>query len=147
LTIRLERATAEDAALFATWEQASDTKEYIIPYSRIEHLNSMSDPDLLYLRIMKDGELTGFFILALDADGRSVEFRRVVIAAKGIGTGQSAISAMERFCVAELHRTRIWLDVFEHNSRGLHLYRKLGYEEFGAVELDGRRLLLYQKTL
>lgn len=145
--IHVARALAEDAALFATVEQAPGTREYILPYSHCEHIQNMLDPQLVYLRILKDDELEGFFILALDSDGKSIEFRRIVVSAKGLGVGQSAISAMEHFCRTELHRTRIWLDVFEHNSRGRHIYEKLGYERYGEADHDGRRLLLYQKTL
>jgi len=145
--ILLERASVEDAALFAALEQAPDTREFILPYSPSEHVQKMLDPHLMYLRILKDGELAGFFILARDPDASSVEFRRIVVSAKGRGVGQSAISAMERFCREELHRTRIWLDVFEHNIRGRHIYEKLGYKRFGESDHEGGRLWLYEKNL
>jgi RimJ/RimL family protein N-acetyltransferase len=44
-------------------------------------------------------------------------------------------------------RRRIWLDVFEHNARGRHVYEKLGYRRFDSGELDGKPLLLYEKQL
>ena len=83
----------------------------------------------------------------LDSEPNSVEFRRVVVSDKGKGVGQSAITAMEQFCRTQLQRTRIWLDVFEYNNRGRHIYEKLGYERYGESDHEGRRLLLYQKKL
>jgi RimJ/RimL family protein N-acetyltransferase len=107
----------------------------------------MAEPGIVYLRILARGEPAGFFLLALDPDGRSVEFRRVVVAPERRGIGQAAIRAMETFCRAELGRTRIWLDVFEENDRARHIYRKLGYRLFGHGSFDGRPLLLFEKDL
>jgi diamine N-acetyltransferase len=145
--VEVQRASLEDAAVFAAMEQAEDTKEYILPYSQGEHLRMMSDPNIIYLRILKNGTLAGFFILALDTDARSVEFRRIVVSAKGRGVGQSAIARMEHYCRTEQGRSRIWLDVFEHNARGRHIYEKLGYEKYGETTHGDRRLLLYEKPL
>lgn len=145
--VRIEKAVAEDPELFAVLEQASDTEEYILPYSRDEHARKMLDPSIVYLRILDDCRLAGFIILSLGSDGKSIEFRRIVVAEKGRGIGQLAISAMEQFARRELRRSRVWLDVFEHNRRGLHIYEKLGYERFGESDYAGRKLLLYQKEL
>ena len=143
----VERASAQDASLFARFEQAPDTKQYIVPYAEAEHARRILDPSFVYLRILEAGALAGFFILVLDTDPDSVEFRRIVVSAKGRGIGQSAIAAMEQFCRTELQRTRVWLDVFEHNTRGRHVYEKLGYERFGEAHHQGKSLLLYQKRL
>jgi SAM-dependent methyltransferase len=145
--VELGRATPEDAAVFATMEAAADTSEYIMGYSLDEHARRLIDPDLLYLRILDEGTLAGFFLLALDADDTSVEFRRIVVTVRGRGIGQAAIARMERFCQAELGRSRIWLDVFEDNHRARHIYEKLGYERFGETKHGDRRLLLYWKSL
>lgn len=145
--IQVEKALAEDAAVFAAYEQTTDTQEYIHPYSYDQHLQKLQDPTLVYLRILENNVLKGFFILALDPDGKSIEFRRIVVSEKGQGIGQKAIALMEQFCLQELKRRRIWLDVFEHNKRGKYIYEKIGYKLFGESDYQGRKLLLYQKTL
>ena len=145
--IEVTRALSEDVPEFAAMEQSPDTEEYIFPYTQSEHLQKILDANFVYLRILKQGELAGFFILVFDPDGKSIEFRRIVVSAKGHGIGQSAIAAMEKFCRTELGRPRIWLDVLEHNHRGRHIYEKLGYEKYGESDHGGRRLLLYQKQL
>jgi SAM-dependent methyltransferase/ribosomal protein S18 acetylase RimI-like enzyme len=146
-SIVLERATPDDARAFADMEQAADTGRYIMGYSHDEHVRRLADPSLIYLRIVDAGQLAGFFILALDPDGASVEFRRIVVTARGRGIGQAAIRRMELFCQAVLGRSRIWLDVFEDNLRGRHIYEKLGYARFGESIHGERRLLLYEKLL
>ncbi|MFV7759751.1 hypothetical protein ACNPKZ_04255 [Shewanella algae] len=47
----------------------------------------------------------------------------------------------------ELNASRIWLDVFDINQVGRHIYQKLGYCEFDATEVNGKRLLFMQKWL
>ena len=133
--------------MFAQLEQAPDTKQFVLPYSETEHTRNILSSTFVYLRILDAGELVGFFILVLDSEPNSVEFRRVVVSDKGKGVGQSAITAMEQFCRTQLQRTRVWLDVFEYNNRGRHIYEKLGYERYGESDHEGRRLLLYQKRL
>lgn len=145
--VQVERAAPEDAPAFVAMEQADDARRYVMAYSLDEHLRRMDDPGIIYLRILDRGALAGFFLLALDPDGTSVEFRRIVVATRDRGIGQAAIARMERFCQAELRRRRIWLDVFEDNHRGRHIYEKLGYERFDARDYGDRRLLLYQKAL
>ena len=145
--VTVERAPVQDASLFAQLEQAPDTKQFVLPYSETEHARNILNSSFVYLRILDAGELVGFFILVLDSEPNSVEFRRVVVSDKGKGVGQSAITAMEQFCRTQLQRTRVWLDVFEYNNRGRHIYEKLGYERYGESDHEGRRLLLYQKRL
>ncbi len=145
-TIALERASPDDASWIAALEQREDTADFIGTYSTAEHARNMRDPNMVYLAILEDGETAGFFILVVDRDGKSVEFRRVVVAPERRGIGQTAVRAMEQYCRAELGRERIWLDVFEHNQRGRHIYEKLGYEQFGRGTYQGKPLLLYQKS-
>ncbi|WP_409525703.1 GNAT family N-acetyltransferase [Nitrincola sp. MINF-07-Sa-05] len=147
MKVQLRKAEEADLALFTEMEQEAGTSKFIIPYRLEDHVSSYSDPRIIYLRIVADEELAGYFILAMDQDARSIEFRRVVVANKGLGIGQRAIEAMEVYCRDLLQMTRIWLDVFWHNCRGRHIYEKLGYHQFGESVLDGKKLLLYEKQL
>lgn len=128
-------------------EQARDTKRFIVPYSEAEHIRSIRDPRFEYLRILDSSGVVGFMILVLDPDPGSVEFRRIVVSPRGRGVGQSAIRLMEEYCRSSLHRQRVWLDVFEHNSRGRHIYEKHGYLRCGEAGHGGERLLVYEKRL
>lgn len=128
-------------------EQDADVKDYVIPYTQAEHSQNLSDPELIYLGILSEGKLSGFIILGTDADKNSIEFRRIVVANRGTGIGQRAITLMEEFCRDELACSRIWLDVFEHNTRGQHIYEKLGYSRFGEKKHGERVLLLYEKQV
>jgi RimJ/RimL family protein N-acetyltransferase len=119
--IELRESISEDIPAFIEMEKDADTSGFILPYSLERHRSELTKPAIVYLSILSAGELTGFFILALDPDNTSVEFRRIVVAQKGIGLGQAAIHAMEDYCRERLGRSRIWLDVFDFNQRGQHI--------------------------
>ncbi|GEM77397.1 GNAT family N-acetyltransferase [Vibrio sagamiensis] len=66
---------------------------------------------------------------------------------KGKGLGQLAIKEMEQYCAEHLNCLKVWLDVFESNSRGIHIYQKLGYTQFKEAFYEGKKLLFMEKML
>lgn len=145
--ISIRTALPAEILSFAHMETTQGIAEFINPYMLSKHYVEFSKSDVHYLSIITDKSLTGFMLLVLDPDGVSVEFRRIVVVTKGKGIGQAAIAAMENYCQAKLGRQRIWLDVFEFNQRGRHIYEKLGYVKFSQRSCKGKLLLLYEKTL
>ncbi|MBQ4835844.1 MULTISPECIES: GNAT family N-acetyltransferase [Pseudoalteromonas] len=144
--IELVASEVEHIDTFIEMEQESDTEHFIIPYTRSQHLAQMRQTHTLYLSIFCEGRLSGFFILVKALTG-DVEFRRVVIAKKHRGIGQQAIKEMALYCKVHLGAKRIWLDVFATNSRGIHVYRKLGYHQFGVSQHRGKQLILMEKHI
>jgi len=145
--IELRESIPADIPAIIEMEKDADTSGFILPYSPERHRSELAKPAVVYLSILNAGELAGFLILVLEADGRSVEFRRIVVAQKGIGLGQVAIQAMEDYCRERLARSRIWLDVFAFNQRGKHIYQKLGYRRFAKKIVGNKDLFCYDKTL
>lgn len=136
----------EDLARIAEMEQG-EARKFIISYSLEQHQAAFAKPEIVYKSIWRGGELVGFLILVLDPDGRSVEFRRVVVSKPGRGYGKSVVSSVDELCRRELDRSRIWLDVFETNERARHVYEQCGYRQFEEAKHEGRRLLLYEKAV
>jgi len=145
--IELISASTQDLSTFIEMESASDTSEFIMSYSREQHQIEMTNSNVIYLSIMVKDGISGFIILSTDNDFRDVEFRRIVVAPKGQGVGQLAIKAMEQYCAAILKANRIWLDVFETNNRGQHIYQKLGYKIFRSDKVKGDTLLYMEKII
>ncbi|MCG6442291.1 GNAT family N-acetyltransferase [Vibrio parahaemolyticus] len=143
--LELRKSVIEDAGAFVEMEHSDDTKDFIIPYSLEQHRILIDSNDVIYLSLYYENELSGFMILSQDNQD-VVEFRRIVVASKGKGFGQLAIKAMERYCAEKLNCSRVWLDVFELNSRGLHIYQKLGYTQFKEAFYEGKKLLFMEKT-
>ena len=135
----------EELDAIASMERSEGSKT-ILPASAEQHREDFSRPNLLYKSVVVHGELLGFLILALDADGLSLELRRIVISRPGLGYGTRAVREVDQI-TRERNRERIWLDVFEDNLGARHVYENCGYSVFGDTELNGRRLLLYEKLL
>ena len=147
MTIRLVAATGEQLPRFMVMEQEGKTGDFIAPYTLAQHQKTFQQPAVNYLAITEVDELAGFMLTALDADGESVELRRIVVSAKGRGIGQQALVLLEQQSQTVWQRRRIWLDVFADNARGLHIYEKLGYTFFKEGLFAGRPLLFYEKWL
>lgn len=145
--IELNHASEEQLPLFHQMEQDADTAPYILPTTLEQHRRAFARDDVIYLSINDNGVVNGYFILALDADGSSIELRRIVIANRGRGTGQAAMRALETWCREKLQRRRIWLDAFDFNARGRHVYSKLGYNQFDQRDYQGKQLLFYEIKL
>lgn len=126
--------------------EQGEARHFIFQYSLERHREEFAKPAVVYKSIRRGENLVGFVILALDPDGLSVEFRRIVVSEPGRGVGKRAVELVRDVCRHELGRTRIWLDVFEANERAKRIYEKAGYSRFGASEHEGRTLLLYETT-
>ena len=145
--VELGESRLDELIHFSEMEKDGDAAPNITAYSPEKHLEEYNRDDIVYLSIYDNHTLTGFFMLVLEPDNLSVEFRRIVVARRDRGIGQKAIALMEDYCRETLQRQRIWLDVFDYNQRGQHVYEKLGYEQFDQQDLQGRTLLFYQKPL
>ena len=146
--IHLRPCAREELGVLDDMDRQEHARQFVIQTGLEVHQQQFDHPGVTYLVIENDeGECCGYFILVLEADGRSVEFRRILVDEHRRGIGQSAIVEMENYCRREYEAGRIWLDVFEDNQLGIHIYEKLGYERFSADSHEGRRLFLYEKDL
>ncbi len=145
--IRVSESHDDELEKFSEMDLDPGTSEHITVSSLQQHQQAFARDDIVYLSIYRDAGLVGYFMLALESDPGSIEFRRIVVATRGAGIGQQAIPAMEDFCRDRLGCQRIWLDVFETNTRGRHVYEKLGYQLFDTGQLRGRKLFFMQKNI
>lgn len=142
--VKLFATDEEQLDDLVAWEQQSGVGEFILANTKAQHLVSMQEATIRYLSVFQNERLVGFIILALEPNNM-VEFRRIVIGHRGAGIGQLAIQAMEQYCLEHFACQRIWLDVFDFNERGQHIYRKLGYQEFKRCEHGEHQLLFFEK--
>ena len=129
-------------------DRQDHARSFVIQTGMEVHQKNYSDPKVLYLSIENSSaEFCGYFILVLEPDTESIEFRRILIDQKQRGMGQAAIKEMESYCKGEFGVKRIWLDVYEDNEIGIHIYEKLGYARFNEGRVEGRELYYYEKAL
>ena len=146
--IRLRPSSREELDMFDTMDRQAHARDYVLQTGIETHRQYFDDPGITYLSIEDHrGEFCGYFILVLENATGSVEFRRILIDRDRRGIGQAAIIEMEGYCRHTLNAKRIWLDVFEDNEVGIHIYEKMGYTRFKQQRLDGRQLYFYEKPL
>jgi len=146
-SIELRGAQREELALFMRMESDAESFQFVGQNSLQEHQSQFDSEQYVYLTILHQKKPLGFVLLVLCPDGRSVDFRRIVVSEKNKGVGQIAIALMEGYCKSQLGRSRIWLNVYPFNHRGIHVYEKLGYRFFESEEREGKTLLCYEKNL
>lgn len=112
------------------------------------HKNEFNKNNIFYLSIISSsGLLAGYFILRKEKNTKTVQFKRILIDEKHLGIGQEAILAMEKYCASELNANRIWLDVYERNSKAIYIYEKLGYKQFEKNIQNSETVLFYEKFI
>lgn len=136
MNIRLRRTSEGDLDFVLAAEGAEDNRRFVGQWTREQHREAMSHPDLAHLVVERvdEGRPVGYVIMAglLDAN-RSVEFRRVVITEKGKGYGREVLRVVKKMAFEELKAHRLWLDVRENNQRARRLYESEGFVAEGVL--------------
>ena len=146
--ISLRPSNRDELEIFDEMDRQEHARNFVIQTGIETHQNYFRDPKISYLSIENSrGEFCGYFILVLEAVSGSVEFRRILIDQKQRGIGQAAIAEMESYCKNKFKVRRIWLDVYEDNEIGMHIYEKMGYKRFREKPVEGRKLYFYEKAL
>ena len=147
MSVSLRAARPEELEILDTMDRQDHASRFVIQSGLEQHRRNFADPDITYLCIENErDELCGYFILVLEAGGESIEFRRILIDRNQRGIGQDAIMEMEQYCQRRWQPRKIWLDVYEDNEIGRHIYAKLGYVQFSESIDQGRKLLFFEKT-
>ncbi len=114
-------------------ENDSENRQYIIPWSREKHLQSIRDKNIVHLIAWSETRV-GYVILAglLDAN-QAVEFRRIVITDKGKGYGKQTVEIVKKLTFETYNAHRLWLDVKVQNHRAQAIYKAVGFAVEGTL--------------
>ena len=145
--IQLRTTKESELEQIVALEQKPDVHDYVTPHTLDEHQDDFYSDEVTYLTIVYNDMFAGFIILVHHLEEQSIECLRIALGIRGKGVGQEALTLMEGYCKRTYDIKRIWLDVFEFNQRGIHVYTKLGYQQFDTGEYEGNRLLYLEKIL
>jgi diamine N-acetyltransferase len=130
-----------DIPMFVRWMSDARTTEFLAVRSPIgQAMEERWFEDMLD----HHGRDRWFFVIALLADERpvgSIDLHAVDITNGGAGLGiligdpadtsqgygSDAIRALLDFGFGELRLQRVWLDVYDDNARGRHVYERIGF--------------------
>ena len=118
-------------------EQDASNRPFITPWERTQHEGAVRFPDFRHF-IVEAGpagtQPVGFVILqGCRNPHRSVELKRIVLQAKGLGYGRQCVRLVKRMAFRDFAAHRLWLDVRETNTRALGLYASEGFVVEGRL--------------
>lgn len=124
-------------------ERKEENAQYIGQWTREQHINSLSDNDILHLIVedVNTNNTVGYLILAgRENVNRNIEFRRIVISEKGLGFGSETLRLIKKIAFEKLGAHRLWLDVRLKNEKAQSVYKSEGFKEEGIL----RECVLYK---
>jgi diamine N-acetyltransferase len=141
--VRLRPTMASDLEFVLSLEQDPDNLPFITPWERTQHEAAIRFPDFRHFIIEGGPDLNavGFLILiGCRSRHQSLELKRMVVRAKGLGLGRAALRVAKKVAFDDLGAHRFWLDVKGRNTRAKSLYDGEGFMVEGtlrdAVKLD-----------
>jgi RimJ/RimL family protein N-acetyltransferase len=116
-------------------EQIPEYRSYIGTWSAEEHLRAIADPDNEYLVASNEGHtIDGFAILqGIQSEHHSVHLKRIAIRTPNLGYGRLLLEYAMRRAFLHHHAHRLWLDVFETNTRARRIYEGYGFRYDGVL--------------
>jgi RimJ/RimL family protein N-acetyltransferase len=134
-SMRLQLACMEDIPSIAALERPPQYRTFVGNWSEEEHREKMAGFDCRYLVVESESEeLAGFAIVrGLASPHRSIRLQRIVLAEPGRGVGKMMLGGILDHVFQELMAHRLWLDVFETNTRAQHVYASVGFRAEGTL--------------
>lgn len=136
MTLSLRITTEKELEFILAAEQHEENKPYVGQWNRLQHLQSLDDPDIGHFIVYDESaaEAVGYIILAgLTSPHDCIEFKRLVVTRKGEGIGRSILQQVKQLAFEEKSINRLWLDVRVKNIRAYQLYIKEGFVEEGVL--------------
>jgi RimJ/RimL family protein N-acetyltransferase len=133
--MQLRLARLDDIPRIMAIERIPEYRTFVGNWSEEEHHAKMAGEDCRYLIAESEsGEMAGFAILrGVVSPHRSIRLQRIVVANPERGIGKQMPAGILGHVFRELKAHRLWLDVFETNTRAQHVYESLGFRREGIL--------------
>jgi RimJ/RimL family protein N-acetyltransferase len=133
--MRLRLARVEDIPSIAAMERLPQYRTFVGNWTEEEHRERMAGADCRYFVAESESEKpAGFAILrGMASPHRSVRLQRIVVADPDRGIGKIMLGCILDYVFQELMAHRLWLDVFETNTRAQHVYERIGFRREGIL--------------
>jgi diamine N-acetyltransferase len=139
--MRLRLATPDDIPAILALERTPMAREFVGQWSEDRHRATLAGGDARYFVSETEwNEVQAYAILrGIHENSRAIELKRIVVAIPERGLGRHMLKELMRIAFRELGAHRLFLDVYEDNSRARHLYESLGFQYEGLMREAARR--------
>lgn len=113
-----------------------NNSNFVFNWSGERHIEAIgrSDEEHVVIKLPDSGKIVGYIILAgIGEEDKALEFRRLVISAKGRGYGRTSARFIKKYCFEVLKYHRLWLDAYTDNERAINLYKSEGFVQEGIL--------------
>jgi RimJ/RimL family protein N-acetyltransferase len=133
--MQLRLACLDDIPPIMAMERIPEYGAFVGNWSEEEHGAKLASNDCRYfVAESESGEMAGFAILrGVASPHRSIRLQRIVVANPERGTGRQMLAGILDHVFLELKAHRLWLDVFETNTRAQRVYESLGFRREGVL--------------
>ena len=137
----LRLATPDDLPAILALESTPMAREFVGQWSEERHRATLASSDArYYVSETEWREVQAYAILrGIQETSRSIELKRVVVAVPERGLGRHVLQELMRITFRELGAHRLFLDVYDDNSRARHLYESLGFQYEGVMREAAQR--------
>jgi diamine N-acetyltransferase len=134
-TMQLRLAHVDDLPRIMAMERLPQYSAFVGNWSEEEHRAKLTGSDCRYfVSESETGEMAGFAILrGVASPHRSIRLQRIVVVYPERGVGRQMLAGILDYVFRELKAHRLWLDVFETNTRAQHVYESLGFRHEGIL--------------
>ncbi len=131
--MELRPVRLDDLPLIMAMERLPAYRTLVGNWTEETHQEKMASADFRYLVAESgSGGMAGFAILhGVVSAHRSVCLQRIVVGDPNRGVGKLMLRGILDYVFRELKAHRLWLDVFETNTRAQHVYESLGFRRDG----------------
>jgi acetyltransferase (GNAT) family protein len=131
----LRQARGEDLPFILATERLPGYDALVGTWSEAEHRAALAEPSVRYLLAAWPGESPGGFavLTGLGDAHEGVKLKRIAVVAPGCGFGTLFTRAVVDWVFSFTDAPRLWLDVFVHNERAVHVYRSVGMRSDGVL--------------
>lgn len=137
----LRLASAADLPAIVNLERTPFAREFVGQWSEERHQATLASGDALYYVHEADwGEVEAYAILrGFQETSGSIELKRIAVAVPERGLGRRILKELLRIVFRERGAHRLFLSVFEDNTRALHVYESLGFKYEGVMREAAKR--------
>ncbi|WP_049765205.1 GNAT family N-acetyltransferase [Alkaliphilus metalliredigens] len=114
----------------------SENRRFVYLWPMERHLESIDCKDELHMTIKhkETQEVIGYVILSgLTEEHDVIEFDRIALKIQGKGYGRKSVQLIKSLCFEKLGCNRLWLDVFDYNTKAFELYKSEDFIHEGTL--------------
>lgn len=137
----------EDLDKIVEMESDRENSKFVYNWDKETHKQVIDSENWMHVFIRKKGcqNIIGYILLdGINSEHDTIELTRVVINEKGKGYGRQSIRVIKKLCFEILGCHRLWLDVFDYNSRAIELYKSEGFIQEGVLRECKKINCVYQ---